>query len=178
MEHPAKLYKILILLISDSPPITTGAIGAGEWSGYTIPGTHDPACLIQVIAMIETVAGRYGYRGGDVVGKMVQIEEMTECSLGNEMDETDGGECTIDEGTKTERNSSLTGYFKVDITAFSIIIALCNSDNSFARRYAGYCENGSGSYRSILRISILFLSIYPRLKSGATISGRVYDSQI
>lgn len=25
------------------------------------------------------------------------------------MDETDGGECTIDEGTMTERNSSLTG---------------------------------------------------------------------
>src|SRR5690606_19473869 len=34
----------------------------------------------------------------DVQGKVVQIEEMTECSLGNEMNETDGGECTIDEG--------------------------------------------------------------------------------
>ena len=31
---------------------------------------------------------------------MLQIEEMTECSLGNEMNETDGGECTIDEGTE------------------------------------------------------------------------------
>ena|SRR5690606_40587812 len=36
----------------------------------------------------------------DVIGKMFQIEEMTECSLGNEMNETDGGECTIDEGTE------------------------------------------------------------------------------
>src|SRR5690606_1224000 len=35
-----------------------------------------------------------------MAGKMVQIEKMTECSLGNEMNETDGGECTIDEGTE------------------------------------------------------------------------------
>jgi len=35
-----------------------------------------------------------------VAGKMVQIEEMTECSLGNEMNETDGGECTIGKGTE------------------------------------------------------------------------------
>ena len=46
------------------------------------------------------MAGHTGPNRGSMAGKMVQIEKMTECSLGNEMNETDGGECTIDEGTE------------------------------------------------------------------------------